>query len=78
MPKIGEHFGLESFETNELFDAEGCNNAQTSTEAADYIEAFAARKWPEPQEQPEMVALKASLTAGDSVASTQMKEVSYE
>ena len=30
-----------------MFFSQGCGNAKTPTEAARYIEGFAARKWPE-------------------------------
>lgn len=42
-----EYFGLSYSEVLELFDADGCLKAALPSEAADYIESFVARKWPQ-------------------------------
>ena len=39
---VREHFGLTREQQMELFDIDGCGNAKTPREAADYIEAFVA------------------------------------
>jgi hypothetical protein len=41
---ILEHFGLTEEEATKLFDYNGCGEASTPTEAAEYIEKFVARK----------------------------------
>lgn len=41
---IRAHFGLSVEEDVELFSEDGCGDAQTTEEAASYIEAFVARK----------------------------------
>ena len=40
------HFDLYDEEWDELFTAEGCANAKTPLQAAQYIEEFVRRKWP--------------------------------
>lgn len=45
-PEVREHFGLNHEELDELFEETGCGGAKTSVEAAEYIEAFIARKYP--------------------------------
>lgn len=37
-----EHFGITEDEADELFDEEGCGDAKTPVEAAEYIERFVA------------------------------------
>jgi hypothetical protein len=37
-----EHFGIDEKQAAELFGTEGCGNAQTPIEAAEYIEQFVA------------------------------------
>ena len=45
---LQDHFGITLDETEELFEATGCNSAKTLAEAADYIEnIFVPRKWPQ-------------------------------
>jgi len=39
-PPLLEHFGISAEEALELFGGEGCGNAKTPIEAADYIEHF--------------------------------------
>lgn len=41
------HFGVLGYESIELFGQQGCGSAETVEQAIDYIEKFAARKWPE-------------------------------
>lgn len=41
---ISDHFGISEDETAELFDADGCGNAQTADEAAHYVEEFIKHK----------------------------------
>lgn len=45
--RVLRHFGLTYSEVIELFDADGCHRAALPGEAADYIETFVARKWPQ-------------------------------
>jgi hypothetical protein len=40
-----EHFGLSAPEACELFATDGCDNAVTATDAAEYIEHFVQRKY---------------------------------
>jgi hypothetical protein len=42
-----KHFGLTEAETDRLFEMWGCGGATTPIEAAEYIEAFVATKYPE-------------------------------
>lgn len=44
---VAEHFGIDADEQFDLFEADGCGRARTAIEAAEFIERFAARKWPE-------------------------------
>lgn len=37
------HFDLRDKEADELFDSDGCGNAKTAIDAAEYIEKFVAR-----------------------------------
>jgi hypothetical protein len=46
--EIAGHFGILHHEAHDLFNPDGCGNAQTREEAAEYIEAFCERKWPTP------------------------------
>jgi hypothetical protein len=41
---ITDHFNLSDEEADELFEIEGCGNAQTNIEAAEYIERFVERR----------------------------------
>ncbi len=41
------HFGLTDKELEEIFEIHGCGDAQTPMQAAQYIEGFVARKYPE-------------------------------
>lgn len=43
---VTSHFGITSGESYDLFGKHGCDDAQTNIEAAEFIEAFAAKKWP--------------------------------
>ncbi len=43
MPVYRTHFGLTRQEAVKLFDANGCNNAKTPEEAAEYIERKVAQ-----------------------------------
>lgn len=46
--RFKQYFGLWNIEeADELFRDDGCGNAKTPLEAADYIESFVARKWPQ-------------------------------
>jgi len=47
-PTLG-YFGITEEEGIELFYSNGCGEAKTPNQAADYIERFVARKWPEPK-----------------------------
>lgn len=38
-----DHFGITIDQAHELFSITGCNDAETPTEAAEYIERFVAR-----------------------------------
>ena len=40
--KVETHFGISGRECEDLFDAIGCDNAQTNIQAAEYIEGFVA------------------------------------
>jgi hypothetical protein len=40
---IAGHFEISVDEVGELFEVDGCDDAQTPVEAAEYIEAFVAR-----------------------------------
>lgn len=40
---VRRHFGITAEQAWELFSANGCGNARSPTEAADYIEAFVRR-----------------------------------
>lgn len=42
--EVLEHFGITALESDELFGAYGCGNAQTAKRAAGYIERFAAKR----------------------------------
>jgi hypothetical protein len=42
---VQEHFDFTAEEISELFDAHGCGGARTAADAAQYIEAFVARKY---------------------------------
>jgi hypothetical protein len=42
-----QHFGITYEEWDELFDVDGCGNAATAIEAAEYIEQFVAKKFGE-------------------------------
>ncbi len=42
-----EHFAMSAEENVELFSAHGCGGARTPAEAAEYIEHFVARKYPQ-------------------------------
>jgi hypothetical protein len=42
--EIERHFDLNEDDHIDLLGTEGCRNAKTTTEAADYIEAFIARQ----------------------------------
>ena len=44
VPAAKDHFGITSDEYTELFCSEGCNNAHTALEAAQYIENFVAER----------------------------------
>lgn len=44
-PLVQEHFGISQRETGELFGWNGCNNAKTPEEAAQYFEKFILRKF---------------------------------
>jgi hypothetical protein len=46
METAEKHFGLTFDEACDLFETTGCGLAKTPVAAAEYIEAFAARKWP--------------------------------
>lgn len=46
-PEVAEHFGIDADEQFKLFEADGCGRARTAIEAAEFIERFAAKKWPE-------------------------------
>ena len=49
-PEVLHHFGISREEASVLFERyDGCGGATTPIEAAEYIEAFAAKKWPEPK-----------------------------
>lgn len=41
--EVLEHFGITYDQSEELFDSDGCGNAQTAIEAAQYLEEFVAR-----------------------------------
>lgn len=41
-PAIREHFGITPSEADELFAAEGCGEAQTASDASEYIRSFVA------------------------------------
>lgn len=45
--EVMQHFGVTKHEISDLFCASGCNKAATAIEAAEWIEQFAQRKWPE-------------------------------
>lgn len=57
--RIGRYFGLSGVEAIQLFGWSGCDYAMTPQQAAEYIERFAAKKWP--AEAPEMKQLKQKL-----------------
>lgn len=40
-----DYFGITPDEGNALFGSRGCADAQTTIEAAEYIEGFVAKKW---------------------------------
>ncbi len=42
--EIENHFGIDSEESDELFNGSGCDDAQTPKQAAKYIETFVACK----------------------------------
>jgi hypothetical protein len=42
-----EHFAMNEEENVELFSAHGCGGARTPEQAAEYIEKFVARKYPQ-------------------------------
>ena len=44
---IQRHFGISNDEAWNLFGMFGCDDAQSPDEAIEFIEAFAAKKWPE-------------------------------
>lgn len=69
--EVREHFGLTYDESYQLFDVDGCGNAQTTEEAVAYIEAFCERKWPEPK-APDWNALAGKWTVGDDVRSQEL------
>lgn len=46
--KAHAHFCLSDMQWEELFGGRGCGGAKRPEEAAQYIEDFAAKKWPEP------------------------------
>lgn len=43
-PEVRKHFDLNRFEVEDLFGAAGCNDADTPSKAADYIENFIKEK----------------------------------
>jgi hypothetical protein len=42
--EVLDHFGINADEAHELFGIDGCNNATTNLEAADYVENFVREK----------------------------------
>lgn len=45
--RVLDYFSISYSEVLELFDVEGCDKAAVPGEAADYIESFVTRKWPQ-------------------------------
>lgn len=45
-PFVHEHFGINHAESDDLFGRSGCGGALAPFQAADYIEAFVASKYP--------------------------------
>lgn len=69
--EVGQHFGLGYPEVKELFHWEGCGYAKTHIQAAEYIEAFVARKWPAPT-PPNWKAIAASPLIPEHVKSEEL------
>lgn len=42
--QLSKEFCVDEFEYSELFGPDGCNNAKTAKDAADYIRSFVARR----------------------------------
>jgi hypothetical protein len=65
---VRAHFGIDFDETEEVFGPFGCNDAQSAREAAEYIEWFAERKWPEPKRSDsELVADMMTRVMGERI-----------
>lgn len=68
--EVREHFGITLREQRELFHWEGCGGATSHLQAAEYIEAFVARKWPAPA-PPNWRAIAASPLIPEHVRSEE-------
>jgi hypothetical protein len=62
-----QHFGITDEQSDELFSPQGCGNAETPNQAADFIEAFVAEKWPGSVLDPTYVKLKGDLNIAAAV-----------
>lgn len=69
--QVREHFDLNGDEVEEIFGGYGCAAARTAIQAADYLEAFVARKWPAPS-SPDWKAMALQFTVGDEVRSQEV------